>query len=188
MSWELSVDVPVFNGLHDETVKLGLELWNYTIATAISSSVVLLFMDYAIHKEQPAVSIAGGFGSHGQRFETPAPRSKSGVLSFNTHHDDGNGRRRHYLYGMPNNWQGTNGLTSRGWDGCFAYAHLLAMGLQSHSGAGNIQHLLAYWNVLPVTLDNLYGVAFRRVLSYNVFEHTDKAPDQFTTLWPPTGS
>lgn len=186
MSWETTVDVPAFNGLHDETVALGLQLFNYTIATAICSSVVLLYYDYLIHKEGPAVSIAGGFGGGGRLFGTPAPRNKSGVLTFNTEHDDKNGRRRHYLYGMPFNWQDANGLTSRGWDGCMGYGHLLAMGLQAHSGAGNLQQLIAYWNVLPSTIGNVYGVAFRRVLSYNVFQHTDKAPDQFTPLWPPT--
>lgn len=185
MSWEISVDVPVFNGLVDESRALGSALWANTVATATCSSLVLLYYDYLIHKASPAVSIAGGFGNNGRIPLTPAPRNKSGVLSFNTHHDDGYGRRRHYLYGMPNNWQDQNGLTSRGWDGCMAYAHLLAIGLQNHSGAGLMQHLIPYWNVVPASIDNLFGVAFRRVLSYNVFQHTDKAPDVFTTLWPP---
>jgi hypothetical protein len=184
-SWEITVDVPAFNGLHDETVALGSRLWDASIATAICSSIDLVYFDYMIHKESPAASIAGGFTNSGRLFGLPAPRRSSGVLTFNTHHDDQYGRRRHYLYGMPNNWQDANGLTSRGWDGCMAYAQLLAMGLSSHFGAGMMQLLVAYWNVVPVTLDNLYGVGFRRVASYNVFQHTDKAPDLPSTSWPP---
>jgi len=188
MSWELSVDIPAFNGLPDESRAIGGAIWNSTVATATTSSLVLLYYDFLIHKAGPAVSIAGGFGLSGRQFGTPAPRNKSGVLTFNTHHGDRYGNRRHYLYGMPNNWQDANGLTSRGWDGCMAYAHLLAMGLQAHNGAGMMQHLIPYWNVVPADINNLFGVAFRRVASYSVYQHTDKAPDQFTTLWPPIPS
>jgi hypothetical protein len=185
-SWEMSVDVPALNGLKDETIALGDRLFASTIATAICSSIDLVYYDYTIHKLGPAVSIAGGFSTGGRQFGTPAPRNHSGVVGFNTEHDDSYGRRRHYLFGMPNNWQDANGLTDRGWDGCMNYAHLLAMGLSGAFGAGMMQLLIAYWGVLPFSVPNVFGVAFRRVASYNVFQHTDKAPDGHNLLWPPT--
>lgn len=187
-SWEISVDVPGFDGKVDETKALAVPLFSASIATAICTSVDLVWVDYIIHRNAPGAGILGGGFAGGRRFGTPAPREKSGVLSFNTEHGDKYGKRRHYLYGMPIDWQDENGLTSKGWDGAMGYAHLLTMGLSGHFGAGQMQMLLAYWDVVPRTVGNFYGVAFRRVVSYNVFEHTDKAPELSTDLWPPTGS
>ncbi len=185
-SWEISVDAPGLNGLHDESVALGSQLWASSIATAITSSVDLVYFDYVIHKVAPLPSISGGGGYSGRLSGTPAPRDKSCCISFNTEHMDSYGRRRHYLYGMPFNWQDGQLLTPRGWDGAMQYAFLLAMGLSASYSGGTLQHLIAYWNVVPSTLDNLLGVGFRRVASYNVFQYVEKAPDLSDSLWPPT--
>ena len=128
-SWEISVDAPFLNGHHDESVALGASLWSASIATAISRSVVLLYYESLIHKEAPIPGIASGGGARGRRFDLPAPRDRSGVITFNTHHADAYGRRRHYLYGMPNAWQQERRLTSTGLDGMMGYAHLLAIGM-----------------------------------------------------------
>lgn len=188
MSWEMSVDAFALNGLHDETVALGPALFTASIATAISSSISLLYYDFLIHKESPAPSIGGGAFAGGRQFALPAPRAKTGVIALETGIDDERGYRRHYLNGMPNNWQDENGLTSRGWDGAMAYAHLLCMGMSGSLLGGQLQLLLAYWNILPRTIDNFFGVGFRRVTSYSVFQYTEKAPGTGEAIWPPTGS
>lgn len=187
-SWEMSVDAADLAGKHDESVALGRLLFSATIATAICSSVALVYYDYIIHKEAPLGSIAPGGGAHGRLFSTPAPRNKSAVVGFVTEHDDRFGRARHYLYGMPFNWQDGDFLTDRGWDGAIAYAHTLALGMSAVFSGGQLQHLIAYWGVIPATLDNLLGVGFRRVASYNVFQHVDKAPEISENLWPPRAS
>lgn len=187
-SWEMTVDIPAFVGKGDETKAIASTLFSASIATAICSSVSVVYIDYLIHKANPGASILGPNFARGRRFGTPAPRDKSGVIGFNTEHDDSYGRRRHYLYGMPFDWQDENGLTSRGWDGCMQYAQLLTMGLSAHFGAGEMQLLLAYWGVVPATINNFWGVGFRRVVSYNVFQYTDRAPELSADLWPPTGS
>jgi hypothetical protein len=187
-SWEISVDAFNLNGKHDETVALGSRLFNATIATAICTSTRLEYYDYFIYKEAPAPSLTGGAGATGKLFGTPAPRRSSAVVTFNTGHSDSYGRRQHALYGMPYAWQDGTFLTERGWDGVMGYAHLLAMGLQGQHFAGELQHLIAYWHVLPLSVPNFFGVAFRRVTSYNVFQYVEKAPELSTGLWPPTGS
>jgi hypothetical protein len=187
-SWEISVDAFNLNGHHDETVALGGRLFTASIATAICTSTRLEFFDYFIHKTMAAPSISGGAGLTGKLFGTPAPRRSSAALTFNTGHSDSYGRRQQYLYGMPNAWQDGAFLTNAGWDGVMGYAYLLAMGLQGQHFAGELQHLIPYWHVLPTSVPNFFGVAFRRVTSYNVFQYVEKAPELSTGLWPPTGS
>jgi len=187
-SWEISVDAPGMLGTTEMETPLGPLLFQASIATAITSSIDLVYYDYIYHKRSPAVGLGAGGGARGIRSGTPAPRDKSGVLTFGTDHDDKYGRRRHYLYGMPYNWQDGNLLTDRGWDGCMGYAHLLAAGMHSRWIGGDFQHLIAYWNVLPASVPNVFGVAFRYVRSYNVFQYVEKAPELSETLWPPTGS
>lgn len=187
-SWEMTVDAFGLNGMRDESIALGPRLFDSTIATAICTSVDLVYFDYLIHKLAPAPSIGGGGFHRGHIFSTPAPRDKTACLTFNTGHGDTFGRRRHYLYGMPINWQDGALLTNRGWDGCMAYAHMLSMGMSGQFIGGDLQHLIAYWNVVPQTPTNFWGIGFRRVTSYNVFQYVEKAPELSTELWPPTGS
>lgn len=187
-SWEMTVDAPQLNGKHDESLDFGTALWSASIATAITRSINLLYYDYVIWKEAPGPSIGSGGGVKGRRIGTPAPRDKSGVLTFNTGHDDRWGRRRHYLYGMPFEWQDANGLTEKGWDGLMGYGHMLSMALSAGEAGGGLQLLNTYWGVIPPTVGNFWGVGFRRVTSYNVFQHTDKAPDLSEQLWPPRSS
>jgi len=187
-SWEMTVEAADLNGLHDESVALGPALFKSTIATAICASISLVYFDYLIHKLSPAASIGGGGFNHGLQIGTPAPRDKSAAITFNTGHMDTNGRRRHFLYGMPFNWQNGSLLTDRGWDGAMNYAFLLAMGLQNHTFDGQLQHLIAYWHAIPPVVGNFYGVGFRRVTSYNVYQYVDKAPDLSDGLWPPSGT
>jgi hypothetical protein len=187
-SWEISVDAPGLNGMHDESVALGPEIFSNTIATAICSSIDLVYFDYVIHRLSPIPSIGSGGSKRGRIFGTPAPRIKSACIGFNTGHSDSFGRRQHYLYGMPFNWQDGAMLTERGWDGAMGYAHLLAMGMQKHFIDGNLQHLIAYWGVIPAEVGNFWGVGFRRVTSYNVFQYVDKAPELSENLWPPSGT
>lgn len=187
-TWELSVDVPKLNAKIDESIQYGIQFFNATIATAICTSIDLVYFDYFLHKGAAVPGIFGPGEGRGKLFSTPAPRDKSAVISFNTGHMDKWGRRRHFLFGMPFNWQDGNLLTERGWDGAMHYAQLLAISLNAHFIGGDLQHLVAIWNVLPHTLDNPFGVAFRRVTSYNVFQYVDKAPDISEDLWPPTGS
>jgi len=182
----MSVDAPTLNGKPDESVALGRWLFDFSIATAICSSIDLVYYDYFLHKVHAVPSIAGGLGARGHLSGTPAPRARSGVVGWNTDHADRDGRKRHYLYGMPRTWADENGLTSAGWDGVMGYAHLLAMGLQGHFGHGQMQLLIPYWNVIELDLGNFFGVAFRRVASFNVFQHTDKAPGISEDLWPPS--
>lgn len=187
-SWELTVDVPSLEGDRDHSIALGIPLFNNTIATAICTSIDLLYFDYVIHKFSPIPGISGSGGARGLRFGTPAPRTKTACLTFNTEHSDSYGRRQHYLYGMPFTWQDGDFLTGSGWSGAMGYAHLLATGMHSHFSSGSMQHLIAYFGVVPPAVGNFWGVGFRRVASYNVFQYVDKAPELSASLWPPSAS
>lgn len=187
-SWELSFDIPSLNTLEEETKAYGGEVWKASIATAICSSVRLEYWETLMHKVSPAAGIGVDAGARGRIIATPAPRDHTAIIGFNTDHADSFGRRRFYLYGMPHSWYGPNGLSEAGWTGAMGFAHLLAIGCSHHFGAGLQQLLLPYWNVIPADLGNIYGVAFRRVSSYNVFQFDERAPDANLTLWPPAGS
>lgn len=181
---EITVDAWKLAGHLPETAAAGPLIWKESIATAMSSSVTLLFCEVMAWRGMAAPGIVAGGFARGHQFTAPAPRERSLVMGFHTGHGDRWGTRRHYLRGIPRGWSTDGLLNSAGWDGCMAYGHILCMGLQHDFISGGFQHLLHWTRVVPFAEENIWGVAFRRVTSYSVCEHVDKAPEYQLGVWP----
>lgn len=181
---ELTVDVPVLNGMHDETIALAGALWDAVVAPATTSSVQLLYSDVLIWHEAPLPGIGAGGFRFGRQPGRSASRAHSGVLLFHSGHDDDYAARRMFAYGMPERWTDGELLTEAGWDNLMAWGHALSMGLSAHFAGGTMQLLLMYPGVVESVPENLLGVGFRRVTDIRVCQYVDKAPELSTALWP----
>ena len=183
-SQEITVDMWRLIDRHDETLMAGELIWRRSIATAMVDSCRLELVEATIWKEVgvPGLCPVGGYTGHMSGMASH--RDKSLVMAFHTNHADRWGTRRHYLHGIPRSWVADDVLSSEGWTGAMRLGHIYGMGLQHDSIGGGFQQLLHYTGVVPISPENILGVAFRRVTSYSVCQHVDKAPDLVLGLWP----
>src|SRR4029453_1869453 len=153
-------------------------IWNGAIATAICRTVnldlVWLYKWKQTGAPFPFVPIGINRGRLGG---TPANKAHSAHVMMHTGHSDDYAARALVLPQTPLSWQTDSMLNDRGWDALMEFAFGLRMGLAGSELGGDLQHLIAYPNIVEPTVDNLSGTYLRRVTYLKVLQYVDKAPD-----------
>lgn len=181
---ELTVDVPELTDNLEATVALGRLLWQRGVAPATTRQSVLWYWETVVWKGLPVpVAQPDGF-STGLLEGTAAAREDSPVVVMHTGHADGRGRRRFFLAGAPASWVPDGLMTMNALNAAEAWGRLMMVGLSRHITGSPLLWLLRYPQLLPVTVDNPSGVAFRRVEYLRCCWHTERAPDPSPAPWP----
>lgn len=183
-SQELTLDVPAIGDDLAAALMLGARVWTDHIASAITASCSLDFIELVRWKISPlpvlGAAPARPFASH-----LPATgKFNSGLLVLHTGHKDSRARRRFFLPCMPRNWQTDNVLNDAGRKNLGDLSRILIMGLQVDVGGSPMRWLLPYPDSLEADIGNLRGVGFRDVRAVRVCDHCDKAPDTVPIDWP----
>lgn len=157
---------------------IGAAIWNGAIATAISANVNLdlVWLYRWRGTGAPFPYVPAGI-NRGRRFGTPANKARSVHVLQHTGHSDDIAARAFVLPQTPLAWQTDGMLNDGGWDAVMEFAFGLKMGLAGNDIGGDLQHLLAYPGIVPVSIDNLSGTGLRRVTHLKVLQYVDKAPD-----------
>lgn len=181
---ELSVDAPELEGQLQQSFNLGAELWSRAIAPAISRDVSCIAWDTVCWKH-----IAAGFPAAlpqmlGGVLEAPLPRDNTPVAVLHTGHADDLSRRRFFFPGAPASWVASRMLTLEGWDRLEDWGVAMGAGLSRSRTNAPMQLLLAYPQLLPPSIENPSGVAFRPVRHIRGMLLTARAPDPSAQPWP----
>lgn len=178
MVQNLSVDILIDldDGSYYRTI--AQSIWTSAIATAICSScrLELMWLYRWSGAGSPFPMVPDGFPT-GRLVGTPANQARTAIIMQHTGHSDDYAARRLDMPNTPLRWQTDTMLNDRGWDGMMSCAHGLRMGMAGSDIGGDLQHLIAYPNIVDPTVDNLSGTWLRRVTHLKVLQYTDKAPE-----------
>lgn len=178
----LTVDAPELYGKVPESVQLGLELWNRSIATAMCRSVYLEFQDTICWHQIPIGMPIPRLQVRGQLFGASTGRDDSACIVMHTGHADSYARRRMILPGIPKSWVVDGLLTENGMGKLEDLGHMMMMGMAAHITGGPMAWLIAYPDALDPEPGNFTGVGFRSVEYLRICHHTERAPD--TSIGP----
>lgn len=185
LAQDLSVDIRILLTKDEYVPAIGLQLWQSTIATAITSSCSLDMMYYVRWHTSPlALPWPPGFSQHGYQTGLPAGKLHCPIVLMHTGHTDNYAAREIVLPSTPLRWQAGGLLSEDGWDSLMQWAFGVRMGLAGEDIGGDLQHIIAYPHIVEPSIDNLAGVLFRKVTHLKVLQYTDKAPDLPSGLWP----
>jgi len=174
LSFDILIDLD--DGSYYGTI--GAAIWNAAIATAICRTVNLdlVWLYRWRGTGAPFPYVPAGI-NRGRRGGTPANQARSVHIMMHTGHSDELAARRLVLPNTPLSWQTDTLLNDRGWDAVMECAFGLKMGLAGTELGSDLQHLIAYPGIVPVSIDNLSGTGLRRVSHLKVLQYTDKAPN-----------
>jgi hypothetical protein len=181
---DFTVDVPVLVGDEGASAVFGRLLWSLVIAPAITSQVKLANSDTLCWRGTLIPRAEPGQGARGQRFGAASSREHSPQLVLRTSGLDNASRRRVFLPGAPAGWSEGGLLSTAGFEGLTSHARALFMGLSPLTGADASRWMVAYPYAVTPDLGNAFGVGFRDVEFVRVCEHTDRAPDLTSAIWP----
>jgi hypothetical protein len=174
LSFDIRIDLD--DGAYYGTI--GAAIWNAAIATAICRTVNLdlVWLYRWRGTGAPFPYVPAGI-NRGHRGGTPANKARSAHVIMHTGHSDDLAARRLVLPQTPLSWQTDGMLNDGGWDALMEFAFGFKMGTAAFDIGGDLQHLIAYPGIVPVSIDNLSGTLLRPVTHLKVLQYTDKAPD-----------
>lgn len=181
---ELTVDVPSLTDNIEASQKLGEELWRRSIATAMCRQMALSIVETMCWRGSLAPLPAPAILATGLLDGTPTGRSDAAVVVQHSGHMDDLARRRFFLPGIPETWVHGRKLILGARDALQWWGEALGIGIARHRFGGDMQWLLAYPELLPPTIDNVRGVAFRKVVRLRGMEYTERAPELSSVPWP----
>jgi len=178
----LSVDVPEFHDQPASSLLLGRELWDRSIASAMTRDVMLEIVETWTWRMGWGSFVAPQTNVRGGQIAPAAPRRDSGCLVLHTGHSDNYARRRLILPGIPRSWAHDGLLTDGARGALETMAQFMVMGMCGHLNGAPMIWLNHYPDVDKGDPTNPFGVAFRRVEFVRVCWHTDRAPDPSMAL------
>lgn len=181
---EFTVDAPELYGGLQESIDLGLVLWQLVIAPAISGEVKLIVHDTVCWRLAPAAVPMSHAFERGGALGTPAARANSPVVMMHTGHLDAMALRRLYFPGAPSTWVAGGLMTPTGLGRLEGHMQGVYIGLARELTGAPMRWLIRYPDLLPATAENPSGVSFRLVEYLRIVHHVDRAPDPSGEPWP----
>lgn len=183
-SHDLTADVPMLAGNQDASRLFGQALWQLAIAPAISGTAELRIMWTATWRQISVPVPVPVSGARGLQLGSGTSREESAQLVLLTGHNDDMGRRRIFLPAVPQNWVRNELLQPLGMEALTTLVRGWYMGLRPIAPDIRLRWLIAYLDVIDGEVGNPYGVGFREVNYVRVCQHTDRAPELPSGLWP----
>lgn len=181
---DLHVDCPVLAGNTTASQNLGLELWRRGVATATTRHVVLVVWETVVWRELPFPIVRPAGNVRGLLDGAAAAQSDTPVVVMHSDHADDLARRRFFLSGAPASWVADRMVTLGGRDAMETWGTMMGVMLAGDLVGAPCTMLLAYPGLLPASIDNATGVAFRRVKRLRGMQYTARAPDESFEAWP----
>lgn len=183
-STELTLDMWRMIDRPEETKSAGPLIWERSVALATSRSVRLELVEVMMWKLPTGPQIVDPGDHVGRNALAPSDREHSLIIAMHDNVVDRRSTRRLAIFGFPRVWHRDGVLTSDGWDVGMQLGNVMGMSFSHDYIGGGFQQLHHWTGVEQFSLDNIFGVAFRRVTSWSVCQYVDKAPDYELGLWP----
>lgn len=183
-SQELTFDVPELDGQPEAQFAFVNRLWRSFIATALSRTCQLSFVELVRWRITPLAQLGASGGPVGAINLPAAALEETGVMTLHTGDTDRYARRQLYWPNMPKAWQQNRVLSDPGMNGLYAVSALLFMGMGGGLLTGPITWLLAFPRVVDQTPSNLFGVAFRKVQWVRIHSYCARGVDEVPLNWP----
>lgn len=181
---ELTLDLGDLRDRADLTLAVAPVIWKATIAAAISSEVQLLWTDVMMWRGSLFPQLAIGSAPSGSKASGAGTRDNVPQFLMMTPDPHPRYSRRLFLPGAPGAWHDDGLLTRSGFEQMMELGRGLIMGFKPFFPDPAANWLIAYRGVLPDTLENPLGVAFKQVTHLRICQHTDRAPDNAGFVWP----
>lgn len=183
-STELTLDMWRLIDRPEASKAAGPEIWKKSVALATSRSVRLELCEVMMWKLPTGPQIQDPGDRVGVQHLTPSHRDESLIIGMHASAQEARSTRRMAIFGFPRGWHEDGMLNEAGWDGGMLLGNVMGASFQHDAIGGGMQQLLHWTGVVPFSIDNIFGVAFRRVTSYSVCQYLGKAPDYELGLWP----
>jgi len=181
---ELTLNVPSLLSNPDASIALGVHLWKRGIAPAITRHVRMWAYETVLWHQLPFPNMTPVDDAYGLLDGAAAPRADTPYVGFHSDHSDDMGMRRFFLPGAPASWISGRQLTRGGRDALEGWGIMLGAACSSYLIGAPMQLQLLFNELLVPSAGNITGAAFRPVKWVRGFEHTARAPEPSSGVWP----